>query len=397
MKYDSFLYRVIRILWWEICRLFPINKRKIFFSSYYGNGYSDNLKYIANELLNDTSIIMIWSCKGEKEASSLPEGIRASYCGSLRWVYHLTTSAIWIDNCRKAFRYKKPKQFYIQTYHGTGAGKKCERDVENNLSKNYVKMAIKDASNTDLMISPDSNMTRLYHTVFWYSGPVYQIGFPRMDILFKGNTGKIKEKVACFFNKPFDINFVLYAPTFRSDSSFDAYSLDYERVLQTCKERFNHEYIMLVHLHPNVADRFSEIIYDSNVLNATSYPDMQELMVASDILIGDYSSVNHEYSVMKKPVFLYASDINEYRKDRDFYLPIEDYPFPVATNNDELVSNIIKFDDKKYIEELDAYHKRIGVEFNKNASFDCSNMIKSYLELGCDKSKFFEKYRAFFV
>ncbi len=397
MEYESFFYRVARFFWWNFCRILPINKKKIFLSSYYGNGYSDNLKYIANELLKDDDFEIVWSCKGKKEAETLPEGIKPSYCGSFEWVYQLSTSAMWIDNCRKAFRFKKNTQFYIQTYHGTGAGKKCEKDVENKLSRGYVEMAIKDGRNTDLMISPDAVMTKHYKTSFWYDGPVYQIGFPRMDVLFKKDKTIIKERVCDFFNLSINSNFILYAPTFRSDFSFKAYDVDFKAVLTVCKSRFGKEFIMLIHLHPNVANSFSKLKYGNNVLNATPYPDMQELLAVSDILIGDYSSVNHEFSVTKKPVFLFATDIDEYKKDRDFYLPLDQLPFPLAKNNDELLKNIINFDYENYLRNLSIYHKKLGVVFNRHSAIDCATIIRKYFELGNDKEKFFKEFEGVFI
>ena len=39
------------------------------------------------------------------------------------------------------------------------------------------------------------------------------------------------------------------------------------------------------------------------VTDASDYEDMQELLVASDILISDYSSVITEFGLMKKPIF----------------------------------------------------------------------------------------------
>lgn len=74
--------------------------------------------------------------KTDKEAKSLPSIIEPCVVGSLKYVYHLSTSAIWIDNCRKSFHHKKKKQFYIQTYHGGAAGKNVKKMQKISFQKN---------------------------------------------------------------------------------------------------------------------------------------------------------------------------------------------------------------------------------------------------------------------
>ena len=105
---------------WGVCRLFPIKTNKITISSFYGRGYGDNAKYIVDELLKtNKNFKIMWIVNDEKEEQSLPEGVTGVRGGTLRSIYHLQTSKIWIDNCRKFFvKFKRKKQYYIQTWHG---------------------------------------------------------------------------------------------------------------------------------------------------------------------------------------------------------------------------------------------------------------------------------------
>lgn len=391
MNKDSLSYRIVRCIVWYVCKIFPINKKKVIFSSYYGRGYADNLKYIAEQLIG-REYELVWMVKDENEAKTLPSEITPCTINSLDWVYQLSTAALWIDNCRKVFKFKKKKQFYIQTYHGGGGGKKCERDAADKLSKEYVEMSIKDAKNTDLMISSDRFMTNLYHNSFWYNGPVAEFGYPRYDILLKKDKSMEKKKVDNFFKIESHTHYILYAPTFRRDHSFQAYSVDFKRVIECFEKRFNKKFVMLVHLHPNVATRFSEIQYDSQIINATVYPDMQELMAVSDILIGDYSSVNLEFSLMKKPVFRFATDIQDYKDDRDMYFEMTEYPFPLAENNDELIKNIEQFDEQKYIAYLERFHEKVGVILNPHSAEECAKLIEDFFSVDCNKDKLLEQY-----
>ena len=106
----------IRIIW-IVCRLFPINNKKITVSNYYGRGYGDNAKYIVESLLKkNDKIRIIWLIKDDIEKESLPERVEPCRINTVKSVYHLMTSKIWLDNCRKFFiKFKRQEQFYIQT------------------------------------------------------------------------------------------------------------------------------------------------------------------------------------------------------------------------------------------------------------------------------------------
>ncbi|NLE03910.1 MAG: hypothetical protein GX638_03775, partial [Crenarchaeota archaeon] len=106
----------------------------------------------------------------------------------------------------------------------------------------------------------------------------------------------------------------------------------------------------------------NNLSYDEKIINASSWPDMQELLAASDMLITDYSNVMFEFSLQKKPVFLYAVDINTYKEERDFYFDLEKLPYPTAQNNYELNELIKQYDQKRYEEKLLSFMQSIGIK-----------------------------------
>ena len=68
-----------------------------------------------------------------------------------------------------------------------------------------------------------------------------------------------------------------------------------------------------------------------------------------------------EFSLTKKPVLLYASDLDEYSKGRSFYYDIHTLPYSLAENNEELLNQIEKFDYDVYLIKLNAFFNQIGV------------------------------------
>ena len=361
---------------WIVCRLFPVNSKKVVISSYYGRGYGDNPKYIVEKLLRRSDRLnIIWMVKNDDEAKNLPKGVKTCRYNSVSGIYHLSTAKVWIDNCRKGFvMFKRKKQYYIQTWHGF-AIKRIERDVEKQLSEYYVKCAKRDSKMIDIAISDSAHTTRLYKESFWYDGEILECGAPRNDIIIEG-ADLVKEKIFEALNIPKGRKLVMYAPTFRSDLKSDAYSIDYKRLKESCEKRFGGEFSVLVRLHPNVIKNSDSMHFDGvDSINASYYPDMQELLAVSDVVISDYSSLMVDYSLSGKPCFQFAMDIEEYKKDRDFYFDIGNLPFVLSRTNDELEQNVLGFDESAYKVSLDEFFKSVGMIQNSEASSECAALI----------------------
>lgn len=365
-----------RILWGAYYFV-PIQKNKIVISNYYGRGYGDNPKYIANELLklkDKYPISIIWLVKSQEAKDSLPEGIQACEYGSADAIYHLTTARIWLDNCRRTFFYKKKGQYYIQTWHGF-ALKRIEKDVEDSLGEKYVTQAKMDSAVTNLIVSDSHHMTNIYKNSFWYNGRIVEWGSPRNDRLIIDEQINVK-RIKQYFNLSDDTKTVLYAPTFRADGSLTAYNLDYEKVCEAFSQRFGGKYVVLIRLHPNVMEKSRDLVFDNRVTyDASGYPDIQELLSGVDAVISDYSSLMFDFAITKKPCFQYAVDIEDYRNDRNFYFDLNLLPFPLATNNQEMHKVVIHFNEDKYSNKLNDFMQKVGIICDGKASRKCAKLI----------------------
>ena len=65
---------------------------------------------------------------------------------------------------------------------------------------------------------------------------------------------------------------------------------------------------------------------------------------------------------------MYATDVDKYRDERDFYFDIHELPFPLAENNQEMEQNILHFDEVKYAQDLQALFQEVGLCDTGNAS-----------------------------
>lgn len=347
---------MFKVMGYTFIYTMPIKDKKVVVCNFYGKGYGCNPKYIVEEIikqnLNYNIVWMVNDINTQKD--DFPKEIKLVKYGTIRALYELSTAKIWIDNSRKHFYppKKRKSQYYIQTWHGGIGVKAVEKSVQNNLSKGYIKNAINDSKMADLFISNSKWCTKLYKENFWYNGEILECGSPRVDILFNENT-ELKNKIFKLYNLDGNKNIMLYAPTFRNSMDINIYKLDYEKCIEALKNKFSGEWIIFIRLHPNIAHLSDKITCDKNVINVTKYSDMQELLSISDILITDFSGSMFEFSYLKKPIFIYTEDYEEYKKERSFTMDIDNLPFRVNQNNEELINDINEFCEVKYNKDLE--------------------------------------------
>lgn len=347
-----------------ICQLLPIRRDKIMFISHLGKGYGCNPKYICEHLRNSHQgeFKLHWvydpTCVSKE---NIPQGVLPVSMYSLRFIYDILTCGFLISNTRlpQWFGFKNRKdQCYIQTWHSSLRLKKIEGDAK--LGEDYERTAQCDASKTGLMISGCRFSSDIYKRAFWYTGPILEVGTPRLDFLLNQSES---EKFAIFdkVGLESDSQYILYAPTFRKGGLLEAYNIDYKLLINTLVKKFGGKWKVLCRLHPNLIGKVSFDNVAEECIDVTNYVDIQELLVISDILITDFSSCMFDVAFMRKPCLLYASDYLQYIKnERDLYFDIQSLPFPLATTNDELVTAVNNFDHDSYVNKVDEFLSAIG-------------------------------------
>ena len=172
-------------------------------------------------------------------------------------------------------------------------------------------------------------------------------GIPRTDLFFEKEyiqtlRGQYEEKYPLLKGK----KIVLFAPTYRGTSVGNA-SYPFEKCdPEMLQEALGDEYVFIYKWHPaiyaNLASK-NKKAFDGSALgkyaiDLSKERDINELMIISDILVTDYSSVIFEYGLMRKPIIYYWFDINENHLGRSAYFEMEDYVYGnVAYDEDELI------------------------------------------------------------
>ncbi len=345
-------------------RRLPIKKNKIIAWNSLFKGFGDSPKYIIEYLCKNFpgKYDIVWVYDREKSPpKELPEGVRAVPYFSTQYLKEILTSKIIISNIRTGkmhFFNKRKGQFYIQTWHSSIRLKKIEGDAVKFLGEEYAKRAKEDSDKCDLIVSGCKFSTDIFKNSFWYDGDILQSGTPRCDIFFADNADST-EKVRAYYGLEKGTKTVLYAPTFR-DSECDAlHGIDIEGIIKALSEKFGGKWAFLYRLHPNVAKDITppcDTSYD-----ATSYPDIQELIASCDLLITDYSSCMFDMAIRKMPCVLFVPDMEKYLSDeRGFYFSIDGLPFPYALDNSTLIKSITDFDSEGYKEKVGRFLEDVG-------------------------------------
>ena len=353
----------------ELCGILPI-QRKAVFTSYFGKYYNCSPKAIYEAMRKQMpDCKYVWLMK---DASTPIEGAKVVRPDTWSALYHLATAALWVDNARKPiWTVKRPgKQYYVNTGHSSFALKKVEKDVEDRLNKAYIRSAKHDSEMLDLLLSASKwRSETILKKSYWYDGEVLEYGLPRSDIFFQDGSGK-KESVYRYYGQQAGTKMALYAPTFRNSESLSMYlsTEECEAVLNRLAERFGGEWKLIVRLHPNIAEKQGFIQYSDRIMNGSAYSDINDLIIASELMITDYSGCMYDAMEAGKKVFLYATDIEEYTQERGFYFALDELPFPLASSMDEFARNIASFDENKYIMQVEQFAEKIGSFNNAHAS-----------------------------
>ena len=384
-----FLLRCEKNFWFLFFRLFPIHNNKIVATTMRGRKYGDNPRCIVEYVKNlYPEVNVVWLTDKDYKCD-IPQWVRTTpYRLKIKTIYELTTAKVWIDTHRlRSIVVKREGQCFIETWHGGLGIKKIEGDIQRVLDTPWEVAEIKNTSKlADVFISNSDHLSSIYRRAFGYEGPIWKCGYPKNDIMLQYHN-HISENVKKELNIGLEKKIILYAPTYRdrfawgNNPDFSVYDINYKWVKESVKEHFGGDWIFLVKWHPTMIPYIQRnLIHFENVIDVTTYNDMQGLLCASDIMISDYSSCIFDAALREIPCFTFAKDFDEYKSVQGTYFDMEELPFPYARNNDELISNILTYNHDDYIERWKQFTVRTGLHETGHATEDIANKITDILK-----------------
>ena len=337
LKHNTVIQKLYRVIMSFVFRvwgaLLSTDEKLVIFVSFMGMGFNDSPKAIYDYMQAHPeykNYRCVWAFEHPEKFPNL-ETVKidtpAYFKTALRAKYWITNT-----NIERGLRFKKKNQVYLNTWHGI-ALKHIGNDVEGRNDFYF------DTVN-HLVVSGDHD-EKVWKSAFNAKESTYlRCGMPRNEELWLADDEKktlMREKLGL----PADKKVILYAPTWReSTDGGKSYEIKPPIHFDVWKKELGEEFVVLFRAHHQTT-KVLGVQYDEFVRDASDYPAVNDLIIASDMLITDYSAIAFDYAVLCKPMFIYAYDYDSYLAERGTYFDIDDrYPNKSCRTEDELLARI---------------------------------------------------------
>lgn len=328
-----------QIFYMTFSKLFQVNRQKIVIASYRDDEINENFKNVYHELKNQPhlKIVLLFRKSGN---GILGKFFYVIYL--LRTLYHIATCKVLLldDYYYPLYLIKKrPETKVVQIWHACGAFKKFGhsiKDKQGGPSSEYLKIVPVHSNYDYAIVSSEEAIGPFSEAFNMPKQKILAMGVPRTDFLYlEEHIHEVKKRFREEYPELIDKVKVLYAPTYRGGVNHQ----DGQQFLLNKEIFYQHlnpqHYELLTNVHPYMQRSSSN---DAKISKGFS---LYELMIISDVLITDYSSVIFEYSLLNKPMFFYCPDLENYMKERDFYYPFQEFaPGPIRTKIEPLLQEL---------------------------------------------------------
>ncbi|MFB4423997.1 CDP-glycerol glycerophosphotransferase family protein [Streptomyces sp. QL37] len=329
--------RVMRALYRADLRR-PLDPRLAVYGAYWNRGVACNPAAVyakARELVPHIRGVWVVS---SRHRDRMPPGVPYVIEGSRAYWRTMATATYLVNNSSFPGGFtKRPGQVYLQTHHGTplktmGLDQLPYPALTKGVSFERI---VAHADQWDFSLSANPHSTEIWDRVYPSSYEQLPYGYPRNDILCDATdeqTGKIRAELGITPGA----TVLLYAPTHRDYREGFLPLLDLERLARD----LGPGWVLLVRAH-YFYGRSAGTAEGGRVVDVTGHRVVEELFLAADALITDYSSLMFDYACLDRPIITYVPDWEAYRAARGTYVDLlsgrrGDTPGAVATTEDEL-------------------------------------------------------------
>lgn len=342
----------------------PVKENVILFETFMAKNYSDSPKYIYEYIAqNHPEYECVWAIN---DGAKIPYGAKTVKRFSFQYAYYLAVSKYLVFNVRPPLWYRKrEEQVFLETWHGTPLKRLVfDQEEVTSASPKYKQQFYRQRKDWDFLVSANPFSTKTFRSCFLYEGEMLEYGYPRNDILYWPNKDEIAQQLKEKLGIPKDKKTILYAPTWRDDQHYGSgqYKFELALDLQLMKERLQDDYVVLLRTHHYISDHIDVSGLGDFVINLSSYDDISEIYLISDICITDYSSVFFDYANLKRPILFYTYDFDKYKNQlRGFYIDMNtEVPGPLLYTSEQVVQAIEDIDEitEEYKERYDQFYDR---------------------------------------
>ncbi|MGW3496903.1 bifunctional glycosyltransferase/CDP-glycerol:glycerophosphate glycerophosphotransferase [Streptomyces sp. NPDC001020] len=301
----------------------PLDENLAVYCAYWGRGYTCNPAAIhakARELAPHIRAVFLV----ERDAvNSVPKDVEHAVIGSRAYWEVLARAKYLVNNANFADGVvKRPGSVHLQTQHGTPLKKmgvdQSTYPVVAAASGSFTKLLAR-MDRWDYNLSSNQHSTHMWERAFPGSYETLEYGYPRNDVFYTA-TAEDVARIRRELGVPDGRKALLYAPTHRDYSTGFDTRLD----LEAFCEAIGDDYVVLLRAH-YFYDRGTAVGTD-RIIDVTRHRSTEDVCLASDALITDYSSVMFDYANLDRPIVVYADDWEVYRETRGVYFDLTQAP-----------------------------------------------------------------------
>lgn len=328
LKYNKVAYAVyyrVMSFCMNVLKLFiKTDDKLILFNSFAGRKYDDSPKAIFEAMKADPRFKgyrLVWAFyQPEKYQVDGAEKIKTD---GLQYFRTALAAHVWVTNSsvERGLFFKGKNTFYFNTWHGSPIKKMGSDIVSDNKA-----FSSKENSHVDIMNTQSYFEADIFSKCFGIPRNHFiEVGLPRNDAL-ANYTEEEREQIRRKLGLPDNKKVILYCPTFREYEKDENLGvvLAPPMDLKKWEAELGDQYVLLFRAHYEVS-KVMEVQENDFVRNVTDYPALNDLMIVSDILISDYSSIFFDYSIMDKCMLHFTYDFDKYEEKRGMYFDIRDY------------------------------------------------------------------------
>lgn len=329
---------VVGLVYYHLLRLLPVDRRLALYAAYWYRGFSCNPAAIfgkARELAPD--VRGVWVVEAA-HAGDMPAGVPYVRAGTLPY-YRTLARARWLVNNVNFpdFVVKRPGTVHVQTHHGTpvkvmGLDQNAFPIGAQGLD---MRRLVRRSDRWDYSLSSNAHSTEVWARSYPCRYETLEYGYPRNDRLAVTDAGAVAA-ARDLMGVDGSATVVLYAPTHREYFTGFRPLLDIEELA----DALGPTVLLLIRAH-YFYEAFDEAGTDTShprVRDVSAHPCVEDILLATDVLITDYSSVMFDYGVLDRPIVVYAPDWDAYVRTRGVTFDlIAEPPGIVATTQADLI------------------------------------------------------------
>ncbi len=339
------------------------DSKLIVFNSFAGRKFDDSPRAIYEAMKVDSRFSdykLVWAFH-QPGKYDVPLKIKTD---GLKYFITILSARVWVTNStfERGLSFTGKNTLYFNTWHGTPM-KRMGKDVIQS-GGSFKK---KGRNHFDVMMSQGQFETEIFSRAFHIPREKFlEIGLPRNDIL-ANYTEEYRRNIRSKLEIPEGKKCILYCPTYREYDKNKELGVVMAPPMNLLKweQELGDNHVLLIRAHYEVS-KVMNIEENSFVRNMTDYPNINDLYIAADILLSDYSSVFFDYSITGKPMLHFCYDYEKYSTMRGLYFDIRE-KISGSDNEDDLI-RIIENIDKETEQMKTVNFRRQYVSFYGTAT-----------------------------